>query len=126
MKLTIKNVTNMIAYTDIPENKVKVPFTWKTDKYSWEQNELISHEISFNHSDSSTSITLKSYYTGDKHIDGLTFYGFLDKIISGVKLDTALKIDDSNQQVNTFIYKGETTNKYLIDILNKKIKSICM
>ena len=120
MKLTIKNVTNMIAYTNIPENDIKVPFTWNGNGYKFIEpgsNNKKYHILSFEQIGSKVNLILSSYPDRDH---STLYYKFLDKVINGIKLDKPLSQD--TYELPLIVYKGETTNKYLIDVLNKKDK----
>ena len=120
MKITLKNVTNIFTFTNIPENDVKVPFTWDSNGYKFIEpgsNNKKYNILSFEQIDSKVNLTLTPHSDRDQ---SNMYYKFLDKVINGVKLDKPLTQD--MDELPSHIYKGETTNKYLINILNKKDK----
>lgn len=105
MKITLKNVTNMITYSNIPANSSKVVFKYSDSKW-----------VSENHSITVTEISTEEYeiylYNSISAITNI--YPPKLTIVNGIKLDNDYWFGSPDR-----FFGGNTTNSFLINIIKK-------
>lgn len=102
MKITLKNVTNMIAYSNIPANSSKVVFKYSDSKW-----------VSKNHSITVNEISTEEYeiYLYNSISTITNIYPPKLNIVNGIKLDNRWTGSPDR------FFGGNTTNSFLINII---------